>query len=201
MTRQAGFTLFEVLLASGIGLVIILVLAQVDVTRVRIGQKTQGIAEIQLEPGLAVTHMSRSILKADRANRIDASNLQLRIPPASGTGLDDPANYTWVQYHLVGTELRYYSNASTCSVGSKFLDIGSLDIQYSDVSGPPPGGGEPLGGPDNNVLDIAISSTQDPRSGQQVTFKGRGTLRASGYTDLMSGLLPAGVGEPPASCS
>ena len=191
----------EMLIASGIGIVIILALAQVDVTRVRISQKAQGIAEIQLEPGLAVTHITRSILKADRVNLLDPANIQLRLPPVTGTGLDNPANYTWIQYRLVGTELRYYNNASTCSVGSRFSDIGNLTLSYQDEAGAPPGGTDPLGGPDNNMLEVVITSTTDPRSGQAVTFRGQATMRASGYTDLMTGLLPAGVGEPTASCS
>lgn len=200
MSRR-GFTLTELLFASVIGVGIILALANVDVARIRIGQKAQGVSEIQLEPGLAVTHLTRSILRADRANLISASNLQLRLPPESGTGLDDPANYTWVQYRLDGTQVVYYKDASVCTRGSTFNEVDGLTLQYRDEALAPPGGGEPLGGPDNNVLEILITSIQDPRTGQQVTFRGQGTLRASGYTDLANGLLPAGVGEPPASCS
>ena len=200
MRAERGVTLMELLLASLIGVIILLVMAHVDVTRILVGQDAKDLSEIQTEPAFALTHLTRSILQADRVNRISASNIQLRIPPTTGTGLDDPSNYRWVQYRLNGTEVQYFTTGP-CAAASRFRNVGSLQIQYRDESPVAPPGGEPLGGLDNNVLEIIVTSTViNAKINQTVSVTGEATMRAGAYTNLMTGLLPSGVGEPPASC-
>ena len=199
MKSELGVTLLELLLASSVGMVVLLAMAHVDVTRILVGQDARDLSEIQAEPSFALTHLTRSVIQADRVNLISASNIQIRIPPRPETGLDDPNNYRWVQYRLNGTEIRYFTTGP-CAVASRFRNVGSLQIQYRDESPAPPGG-EPLAGLDNNVLAITVASTVvNPQIGQAVSVTGEATMRAGAHTNLMSGLLPPGVGDPPASC-
>ena len=199
MKSERGVTLLELLLASSIGMVVILAMAHVDVTRIFVGRQAGDLSEIQAEPAFALTHLIRSIIQADRVDLISASNIQIRIPPRPETGLDDPNNYRWVQYRLNGTEIQYFTT-NPCAVASRFRNVSSLQIQYRDESPAPPGG-EPLAGLDNNVLAITVTSTVvSPQIGQAVSVTGEATMRAGAYTNLPSGLLPPGVGDPPASC-
>ena len=189
MRTKRGVTLMELLLASSVGVVILLAMAHVDVTRIFVGQQAKDLSEIQAEPAFALTHLARSIVQADRVNRISSSNIQIRIPPTTGTqaDLDDPTKYTWVQYRLDGTTttLRYFKPATTCTEVSRFANIESLTLQSLA----------------NNIFEITITSTAaDRQTGEAVHFTGQATMRASA-TDLTTGLLPPGpAGDPPASC-
>lgn len=197
MRTEQGVTLMELLLASSIGVVILLAMAHVDVTRILVGQQATGVADIQADPAFAVTHLARSITKADRLNLISPSNVRIRIPPDTGTGLDNPANYNWVQYRLDSDPMSGTRNTlfyfkinpdGTCTQASRFANIESLTLR-PDVSN--------VGA--NNILEIIIASTADPQTREAVTFTGQATMRA-GATDLTTGLLPSGVGDAPASC-
>ena len=194
-----GMTLLELLIASSLGLVVLLALGQVDVTSIILGNQAKSLSTFQAEAAFTMTHLARSLQQADRVNLISSSNVQIRIP--TGTSFDAPGNYKWVQYrHDSGSkEIRYVDPASSCTVATRFRDIGSLDIRYRDESPAPPGGDPAV--QDNNVLEFTVSSTTDPQTNTTFTFTGEVTMRAGAYTGLMTGLTSAGVSEPPAACS
>jgi len=200
-----GITLFELLIASALGLVVILAIGQVDVTRIFLTKEMSGSLGVQAEASLAVAYLARSLQQADRVNLISPSNVQLRYvvcpttPPDSAC-FDNAANYRWAQYrHDSATkEIRYVDPASSCTVASRFRDVDSLSIRYRDEAPPPPGGDPPV--QDNNILELVVSTT-DPQSGNPLTYTSEAVIRAGAYTNLMTGLAPAGVSDPPASCS
>ncbi len=186
MKSEWGVTLMEVLLASSIGVVILLAMAHVDVTRIFVGQQAKDLSEIQAEPAFALTHLARSIVQADRVNLISPSNIQIRIPPITGTqaDLNDPTKYAWVQYRLDGTTLRYFNPTNPCTEVSHFGNVQELTLR--SVA--------------NNIFEITITSTAaDPQTREAVHFTGQATMRA-GTTNLTTGLLPPGTGNPPTSC-
>jgi len=199
-THCRGVTLLELLIASSLGLVVLLALGQVDVTSIILGSHAKSLSTFQAEAAFSMTHLARSLQQADRANLKSSSNVQIRIP--TGTSFDDPDNYNWVQYRYDSgsKEIRYFDPASSCIVATRFRDIGSLDVHYLDESPPPPGDDPPVPG-DNNVLEFTVSSTTDPQTNTTFTFTGEVTMRAGAYTGLMTGLTSAGVSEPPAACS
>ena len=194
-----GITLMELLLASSLGLVVILAMGQVDVTRVLLGNQAKGLATFQAEVALGMIQMVRSLQQADRVNLINASNAQIRIP--TGTSFDAPANYKWVQYRYdsVAQEIRYFDPASSCTVANRFRDIGNLTMRYRDESPAPPGGEPPV--QDNNVLELVLSSVPEPQTNRTFTVTGEAAIRAGAYTVLMTGLTSTGVSDPPAPCS
>lgn len=190
MSRRRGVTLMELLLASTLGAGVLFALAKVDIARILISQKTAGIAEIQLDPGLAVMHVSRSLVNADRVNVLDPSNIQIRMPrpilDLENPGLDDPANYAWVQYKLVGTDLQYLDDA--CAVQERFRNIQDVEIAFQEGA--------------DNMLQLRVTSTEEPKTNKHVTFTGQAVMRAGAHRNdaSMNGLLPLGAGDPPDPC-
>ncbi len=199
--HQQGLTLTELLVASSIALVIILALGQVDVTRVRMTQDLGQNAVPQSEAAFAIAHMTRALAQADRIELVAADNIRFRIPNGGvGVNYDLPGSYQWEQYRFNGPagEIRYFNPAAGCALAAMFRDLSGLAGQYQNESGAPPGGEPPIApaGADNNVLLVTVSWV-DPKTGATKSYTSEVTIRGGAYTDLMTGLAPAGVANPP----
>lgn len=184
-TLQArGITLIELLLASVLGLVVLVGIGQIDVTRITMGHDIRGFSVAQMEASYGLTHMVKQLEDADRIDRLSASNLQFRIP-LNTINFDDPANYVWRQYkHNAGArEIRFYDPASSCTLSAEFHDVETLTITQDAT--------------DINELEISIASTT-PVTGRTTTYTGQVTIR--GGSGVATGLAPPGVSEPPADC-
>jgi hypothetical protein len=199
--RARGVTLLELLVASIVGLVIILAIGQLDVTRILLSQHVRTVVPMQLEAGLAVNHMTRQLMRADVVSLLGADNIYLRIPecptePPPPECFDNAATYRWRQYRLADPgedTLLYYSydTTSSCDADEQFLGVSGLNIQYDDVAPPPPGDDPPV--QDNNVLELAVSWTDrrgnaDPADDIVYTYTSEVTIRAGAYTDVATGL-------------
>lgn len=197
-----GITLFELMLASALGLAVIVAVGQLDVSRTRLHEQISATAGS--EAVLALAHMGRNLEQADRINRLNASDVQFRIAH-DPDHLGDATGYQWSQYRLIGHDIVFYHDVGDartepdCTEDERFHEIAALNVQYRDAASAPPPGGEPGGGFDNNVLEIYVR-TEHPQTGAQTTYTGEATLRASAYTALLTGLSGPGVSEPPASC-
>ena len=123
--NRRGMTLTEIMLASVMGLVVILAVGQVDLTRVRLmNAALRPQATLLAAAGLTLDDMVKQLVRADRINLISPSHIQIRLSeidtscPAIGAGCpivctgctgaappsccyDIPGNYRWVQYKLV----------------------------------------------------------------------------------------------------
>lgn len=93
-----GMTLLELLLASGIGFVIILALGHVDVTRIRMSQDISERIQGSGESSLAIVSIVRDVERADRVRMLtdactvpgapltSSSCVQIRIPEIDRNG-------------------------------------------------------------------------------------------------------------------
>ena len=212
----------ELLLASSIGVIVLLTLSRLDVVRVGVTQNIATRMARSSEASFALVAMLRSLERADRVNivNINPGNIQIRFfqsgtndpstcPNPSCTGTiplpccyDIPANYRWVQYRLVTapppiSEIRYYDNTVPgCTAGgtSKFLDITGLTVQYFDETAglPPPPGGEPPV-QDNNIVRVTVQWL-DPQSNATLSTDGEVTLRGVTYTNMSATPQDSGTG-------
>ncbi len=218
LSAARGFTLIELIIASGIAVVVILTVGQIDVTRTRlVEQVIRPQTTFMTDTALAGQHLIKYLMQADRVNLISAGNIQLRIP-VNRNALDANAGYRWAQYRLIDTngdglpdEIHFYDDTvAGCGVDAKFGGAGSgnfvytsgLVITYKDETITPPGGEPPQ--QDNNVLEVSVSRTwTDLTTSQSTTVNSTGevTIRAGAYTDLATGLAPAGISDPPAVCN
>ncbi len=205
----AGVTLFELLIASSLALVVILAIGQVDVTRVRmVNQVTNNV---QPEAELALASIVKEINAADRIklwstgtsslNPYHSANycptgqasctaaIFIRVP--IGTDFDNLTsnNYRWEQYSFNSTakEVRYYTTfpaalGGVCTPTARYHSINGATMQFWDQTISPPGS-DPFGGPDNNTLQITITVT-DPTTGAVKPYTGQATLRSAGYTNV-----------------
>ena len=189
MNRQ-GFTLMELAVASTLALIVILAIGQVDTARLYLSNQTR--AEMQSEAPFAIAHMTQQLSQADWINRVDGSHLQFRVP-LDPLNLDAAAGYRWAQYNLGSNEILFYDdvrNAADCNtVDARFFGINTVNVSYQDASPTPPGGEPPQ--QDNNMLKITLTSGG-------YTYTGQVAIRAGAYTNVMSGLAPAGVSNPSA---
>ncbi len=186
-SHARGFTLIELFTAMALSMIVVLAIGQIDVSRVRLSQEIRRRAPA--EAAFALAYMARSLQQADRIVLLSLTSVQFRQftgDPTAAGALDIPANYTWGQYRLVGLDIVSYS--ASCAVNEAFTALNSLDIQYADEAPAPPGGDPPV--QDNNVLQIIV----DGRYTTELT------IRAGAYTNLMTGLAPPGVSDPPAPC-
>ena len=185
--RHRGFTLAELLIAIAISTLVILLMGQVDMTRIFMSDQIR--QNTNVDTWLALGHMERMLQVADRINLLGPTDIQFRRPPTgAGANLDLAASYTWAEYTLVGTQLRFFDNTVPgCVLSDTFDGITALTILYDNVALAPPGG-EPLGGPDNNALGIALNAR----------YIANITIRNGAYTNLMTGL--SSVSPPPAAC-
>lgn len=186
----SGFTLIELLTATVLSVIVLLAIGEVDVARVRLSQEIRQRGQHQAEAAFALAFMARSLQQADRVVLLSPTSVQFRRftgNPAVAGALDNAANYTWGQYRLAGADV--ILTDAGCAVNEIFAAVNSLDLQYVDEAPAPPGSEPPV--QDNNVLQI---STDSGRYTTEVV------LRAGAYTNVMTGLAPAGVSDPPGSC-
>ena len=186
--NSSGFTLIELLTATLLSVIVILAIGQVDVSRVRLSQEIR-----RRGPGdqaFAMAYIAKSLQNADRINLVSQTSVQFREftgDPAAAGAFDDPANYSWRQYRLAGSQI--ILSDSACTPLQSFSGITSLLIQYEPSGAPPPSGYTQLFS-DNNVLLFTID-------GQ---YTSEITIRAGAFTDTMTGLAPPLVSNPPAAC-
>lgn len=187
--HAGGFTLMEVLVAMALSAVVVLAIGQVDVSRVRLSGEVR--RQAQSEAVLALSHIAQRLRPADRVNLISPSSIQIRQfigDPTVGGAMDNPANYRWDQYTLVGGEILLYEDTvNGCGIDERFIAT-SLAVQFIDQAQAPPGG--ELAPPDNNLLVVTV----DGRFTSQVT------IRASAYSNVPNGSALPGVSNPPAAC-
>ena len=187
---RRGISLTEVITASAISLLVIILIGQVDLTRVYLSNQTRFNANGGTSAALLLGHMQQLLQQADRINLASPTNIQFRRPStAFGANLDLASSYTWAQYQLVGTQVLFYDDTGGgCGVNQTFDDITALTIVYDDVAIQPPGGDPPV--QDNNALGIAVNTR----------FILNITIREGAYTNVPSGLAPLGVADPPPTC-
>ena len=180
----------EVITASAISLLVVILIGQVDLTRVYLSNQARLNATGGTAAALLLGHMQQLLQQSDRINLVSPTDIQFRRPStASGVNLDLASSYTWAQYQLVGTQVLFYDDTGGgCGVNQTFDDITALDIVYDDVAIPPPGGDPPV--QDNNTLGVAVNTR----------FILNITIRGAGYTNVQSGLAPLGVADPPSAC-
>ena len=200
--RHDGVTLIEMVVTTSIALLLVLSVGNLDDLRLKIEQRIrQRTDPDHLQAALAMLHIAKNLELADRVNLIPASNtFQIRKPviptPACPSGFPDPsdpdcfdsaASYQWAQYTLVGEELRFWLWSSTggCStrkvLAKRIVDL-SMVLRNAEPAAPP-GGETAL--EDNNVVEYWVTWKQALR---QRDFRGQVTIRASGYTDVPTGL-------------
>jgi hypothetical protein len=214
-TRDRGVTLFELLVASTISMVVLLALGSVDVSRIYLTNDIQRTVLLQSEAPTAIVQMGKELLQADRINLIatDPGNVQFRIPPADPAQLDDGTSYTWSQYRLDSSarEILFFEDITNtgCTVDLRFQEIDGLTLEFQDTAAAPPGGdpsGTNLTPPqDNNVLKmeaewINTQGTAATTDDVTYTYPNVVTLRAGAYTDVATGLSPSTPSDPPGGC-
>jgi len=204
--NRDGVTLAELLIASAVGLVAILTIGQVDMTRVHLMNQVLRPATLS-EAALGMHHMVTNLMQADRVVVLTPDNVQLRIPQ-DATDLDNPASYRWNQYKLVDgpdpdalpDTINFYEDtggAGGCGVDAAFGGGASasnvvmamaLNVVYADEDSPPPPGGDPPMN-DNNTVRITVTQSWTPPSGPPTTESNSGsvTLRAGAYSNLEAG--------------
>lgn len=213
----------ELLIASAIGFIVILVVGQTDVTRVLLAEQARGRATQYMEAVYAMNHMLKQLKNADRVVLVERGNnppaapyakVMFRVPTSvtsAGTA-GNVNNYTWRQYSHTGpllNQVLFYDNipiGGPCPpVTSKIaFGITGLVLRYMDES-PAALGGDPIGThlappEDNNMLKIEIT-TPDPKTpGGYITIRGETRLGSTAYTKLLVGLTGDTVAPNPASC-
>ena len=202
MRRNArGLSLIELMIAIGIGFVVLLAIGQIDVSRVRLSEAVRRRNTDDMQAAMAAAQMSKLLREADRIALNSPTSVQFRRfvgDPTAPGAMDNTANYRWAQFKLVDRSapvgmdtIEFYDDtgAGNCGVDDQYAAT-ALDIHYRDEVTQPPPGGEPLGGPDNNVLEILINDR----------FPADVTIRAGAYTNHMGGLLPVGSAGPAGPC-
>jgi hypothetical protein len=84
--RRGGFTLIELMLATGLGVVVVLGLAQTDITRVLFYDEIRRLSISSLEASWALSHIMMRLERADRIRIVNSgppgppTRVQIRIP-------------------------------------------------------------------------------------------------------------------------
>ena len=216
-TAQRGMTLTEVLVASTLGVVVIMALYSADITRFRIEEELRKRATVgaSVYAGLAALHLAKHLEAADRLKIVPGSGTyQVRIPLCAGAAdplacVNDGTTYRWDQYRLnvASQVLEFFSNTGAgCAARIRLAErISALRLDYKDEATLPPPGGEPPN-QDNNVVKYAL--TWDDGAGHTHIFGSEVTSRAIPYSNVGvtgdesgCGLLPCGTNDPPAPCT
>lgn len=162
----------ELLIASAIGFIVILVVGQTDVTRVLLAEQARGRATQYMEAVYAMNHMLKQLENADRVVLVQPGNnaaivsppppmarIKFRVPTSviDSASADVVTNYTWKQYNFTGGPLNqvvFYDNTqSGCSnrkivaflgVTTPTPGVPGVLIHYLNTAPAPPGG-DPTG--------------------------------------------------------
>ncbi|MBI3322040.1 MAG: hypothetical protein HYZ91_07230 [Candidatus Omnitrophica bacterium] len=173
-----GLTLTEVMIASTLAVVVIVIIGVLDMTRFRMQEDLRRHSPVGSEQGqaaLAAFTLGKNLERADRINILSTGiaaaaptgavgfgNVQLRRvecapAPVTPACLDNPASYHWDEYRRVGGALQYFANtqipANCASPVILAREVTSLTFRYVNAAGPPPGGDPFAPDPaDNNAL-------------------------------------------------
>jgi hypothetical protein len=195
-------TMAEIMIASVIGLVVILGITTSDVGRVRQQEEMRmrsGLVTWEGQAARTSVLLARSINQADVID-VAGGRFSFRIPDPAGCPsatiapcLDNPIYYRWDQYRLVGPLLQYNAGVAggACGPTRTLADeITAFTVVFMDQAGAPPGG-EPAV-QDNNLVDYAITWTN--AAGRTHTFRGRAVSRGVPYSDILTTGTSSGIG-------
>ena len=184
---QRGITLMELLIATVIGLFVLLAFGGIDISRIFLTHEANAHAGFQTNAAYAVGHISRELMDVDRISLLSSTNMQMRR--VVGTSLDVAASYDWTQYRYdagAGEILLYQQIEGGCSAYLLAANIVAVEFAFSDESVVPPGG-EPVFGNDNNMLRVTVTS-EDPTTNVRLTFRSTVAIRNGAYTGVGTGL-------------
>lgn len=213
-----GVTLIEMVVVTTIMLLLAMSLGNLDALRLQIERRIrQRVDPDHQQAALALLHITKTLELADRVNFIPASKtyqirrLVLQQPGVPYPGYFDMSYYYhWGQYTLVDVdsdavydELWFWNRPYMGGCGTKKVlaeHIVDLSMTFVDAEPVAPPGGEttPL---DNNVVEYMVTWGQGNRRRE---FRGMVTMRASGYTDVPTGLQNPGLPDaspPPPLCT
>ncbi len=222
--RERGVTLFEILIATTLAMILILAITQVDMTRVYISEDIRRNLNRNGEAELALTHMGKWLQMADRVVVVSANNVQFRVPVPTEAAcqpiptpdcFDRAANYTWGQYRYdsgLKQILFYYPVTSSCPTPITYgqapdSSLAGLTVTYNDADSTQQALGSDPPSPDNNLLQIkVISEGVTPSTNRP--YQSQVVLRAGAYTNLnataqnsSSGMEPTGsISSAPNPC-
>lgn len=217
MSARSGFTMTELLIASAIGVMVVIGIVSLDTSRFRMQEDMRRRSGL-LTPehgrtALAAIHLTKHL---ERADLLDLSNPALprfRAPtgcmggaPPPPACFDNPASYTWDMYRITAGDLEFASSVGgVCTAWTTLVGSGqatAFTVQFQDASPITPPGGEPaVSNPaDNNMVVFTIQWT-DPVSGRTHDFTAQTAIRAGPYSDVNTGMAnSAAVSPPPAAC-
>jgi hypothetical protein len=162
--RFQGLTLIELVVASLLGVVVILALGQVDVSRVQMYEYNKNLLSRTTQPtskeseaGFALKRMIEHLKQADRVvlrnptwvtdakgnSFLVSAIVQIRLPPAGGTlaQLRDLSRYRWMEYKFDSATktLYFYDDIADYTNGQLEEKGGNgcdvVDVVYRDVTG------------------------------------------------------------------
>lgn len=203
-----GLTLMELIIASVLGVLVIIALGQVDVTRLLTVERVRDNSESYQEGLFAMNHMLKELEGADKIELAGPTSVQFRIPTVV-PGTPPTFTFTWHQFRYdAGAGVLWFYPNNACGAGRKVArNLSGVTFAYTNVS-PTPSGGEPLGagvpggianlapGEDSNVLQLEVQ-VPEPATGTLRALRQKVTIRAAGYTaTAINGLDPGGPLAP-----
>lgn len=207
-----GITLVELLIASGLALILLFGAGRLNISRTLHGRQVQAASLFRVEGGLALATFAKRLEQADRIVLHSTgdpavspfngpANVRFRVPV--GSALDDPDTYRWAQYRLVDRDgngrpetieflddIGRAPNLPDCAVDDKFVGVNGLAIRFVDDSPSPPGG--EATSLDTNLLEVRFSMLNPETGNAEVTYTQGVAFRAGSYSNLNTSCPPAG---------
>ncbi len=201
-----GITLFELLVASSLGLFLLIAIGRINLSRFYHSKRIQSVAVFQAEAGLALATLAKRLEQADRiVLHSTGEDGPPAIPPSNGpanvlfrvplgAAFDSANNYRWAQYRLVDLDqngrpetIAFYDNLgrpdSDCVVDEKFSSVRKLTVTFKDVTPAPPGG-EPASGRDTNLLELRLFLIDPETNRIEARYTEGVTFRAGTYSNV-----------------
>lgn len=214
MLTRAGMTLLEVLIASFLGVLVIIGLTSLDITRSRMQEDIRRRSGL-LTPehgrvALAAIHLTKHLERADLLDLSNAALPRFRTPagctggvPPAPACFDNPASYTWDMYRITAGDLQFASRVGgVCTAWSTLASqVTGLAVQFQDAA-PKPAGVEPAASaPADNNMALFRIDWSEPVTGRTHDFTGEVAIRAGAYANVDTGMASsAAVSPPPAAC-